>query len=164
MEAPLRIFFTGRYSYRQRGAVFAGLIGCAFGGAALLNLYLGIRRETEWSIKAFGAAVFVGGIGGMLALAGITLLWQWITRRSLTLEISSAGIKYGKTFHPWNEIHWVSGHLEQERVRLFYQKRGLAGFDRHIPVDQNPIVEEYKQLMAKLRDALSQKYPDLDFG
>ena len=82
------------------------------------------------------------------------------------MEISTAGIRYGETFHSWDEIRWISGHTDRKGVRLFYQTRGrgLAGFDRSLPVDPNPTVEEFHDLLQALGSALSKKHPDVDFG
>jgi hypothetical protein len=84
----------------------------------------------------------------------------------VTLEISTAGIRYGETFHSWDEIRWISGHTDRKGVQLFYQtrERGLAGFDRPLPVDRNPTVEEFHDLLDALRGALSEKHSGVDFG
>jgi hypothetical protein len=42
-----------------------------------------------------------GGISGMLAAGGLFLFARWFARTTLSLEISSAGIRYGKVFHSW---------------------------------------------------------------
>ena len=165
MEAQSQIFFAGRYSYRKPSVLIAGLLATAFGGFALRYLLLAVPH-TVWSLKAYGTAAFVGGIGGMLAVCGLILLRRWFARTSLALEISAAGIRYGKTFHSWDMIRWLSGHSDRKGVRLFYQARGrgLAGFDRPLPVDRNPTAEEYDDLLHALSSAISKKHPDVVFG
>lgn len=165
MDAQPRIFFAGRYSYRKPGALVAGVVASLFGGYALRYLVLSIPHTT-WSIKAYGAAAFVGGIGSLLLVCGLVVLRRWFTQTSLILEISSAGVRYGQTFHPWSEIHWIGGHRDRSDVRLFYQtrQRGLAGCDRPLPVDCNPTVEEFASLLEMLRGALSEEYPNVEFG
>jgi hypothetical protein len=165
MDAPTRIFFAGRYSYRKPGALIVGAVAIAFGGYALRYLFLAIPHTT-WSLKAYGAAAFVGGIGGMLALCGVVVLRRWFAGTTLMLEISTAGVRYGKTFHSWNEIRWLSGHTDRTGVRLFYQTRGrgLAGFDRPLPVDTNPTLKEFHDLLQALTNALSKDHPDVAIG
>jgi hypothetical protein len=165
MDAQPRIFFARRYSYRKPGAFVAGLVAVAFGGYALRYVFHSIPRTT-WSIKAYAAAAFVVGISGLLTLCGLIVLRRWITQARVTLEISTAGIRYGETFHSWNEIRWISGHTDRKGVQLFYQTRGrgFAGFDRPLPVDRNPTVDEFHDLLDELRSALSERHSDVDFG
>jgi hypothetical protein len=165
MDAQPCIFFAGRYSYRKPGAFVAGVLAALGGGYVLRYLVLSIPHTT-WSIKAYGAAAFVGGIGGLLFVCGLIVLRRWFAQTSLTLEISAAGVRYGETFHSWSEIHWISGHTDRKGVQLFYQtrQRGLAGCDRPLPVDSNPTVEEFHSLLETLRGALSEKYPNVEFG
>lgn len=165
MDAQPRIFFAGRYSYRKSGALVAGVVASLFGLYALRYLVLSIPHTT-WSFKAYGAAAFVAGIGSLLLVCGLFVLRRWFTRTSLTLEISTAGVRYGKTFHSWSEIHWISGHKDRRGVQLFYQtrQRGLAGCDRPLPVDDNPTTEEFHSLLETLRGALSEEYPNVEFG
>lgn len=122
--------------------------------------------HTTWSIQAFGAAAFVGGIGSLLCVCGLMVLRRWFNRTSLTLEISTSGIRYGETFHAWSEIHWISGRTDRRGVQLFYQtrQRGLAGCDRPLPVDCNPTADEFDTLLQTLRSALSEQHPDVAFG
>ena len=165
MDAQPRIFFAGRYSYRKPGALVAGVVAVLFGGYALRYLVLSIPHTT-WSIKAYGAAAFIAGIGSLLLLCGLIVLGRWFTQTSLTLEISAAGVRYGETFHSWSEIHWISGHTDRKGVCLFYQtqQRGLAGCDRPLPVDSNPTVEQFHSLLETLKSALSEEYPNVEFG
>jgi hypothetical protein len=165
MDAQSQIFFAGRYCYRKPAVLIGGLVAAVFGGYALRYLLRAVPH-TVWSLKAYGAAAFVGGIGGMLAVCGLILLWRWLTGTNLTLEISATGIRYGKTFQSWDKIRWLSGHSDGKCVRLFYQARGrgFAGFDHPLSVDPNPTAEEYDDLMHTLGCALSQKHPDVIFG
>ena len=165
MDAEPRIFFAGRYSYRKPGTLIGGAVAITFGSYALRYLLLTIPHTT-WSLKAYAAATFVGGIGGMLALCGVILLRRWFAGTTLILEISNAGIRYGKTFHSWNEIHWLTAHTDRGGVQLFYQTRGrgLAGFDRPLPVDSNLTQEEFHDLLQALTTALSKDHPDVAFG
>jgi hypothetical protein len=165
MDAQSQIFFTGRYTYRKPHVLVAGILSLSIGAFVLRYLVLA-SPKTVWSIKAFGAMALVGGIGGVLAVCGLLFLKLWFARTSMLLEISTTGIRYGNVFHSWDAIHWLSGHSERKRVWLFYQTmgRGLAGFDRALPVDQNPTAEEYANLMITLRNAISAKHPNVIFG
>jgi hypothetical protein len=118
MDVQSQIFFTRSYTYRKPTVLIAGLLALAFGGFALRYLARAVPH-TVWSLKAFGAAVFVGGIGGMLALCGLLLLRRWWRRTSLRLEISAAGIRYGNLFHSWDMIHWLSGHPDRKGIGFF---------------------------------------------
>ena len=165
MDAQTQVFFAGRFSYRKLAVLIGGLVALVFAGYALRYLVLAVPR-TLWSLKALAGAAFVGGIGSVLAVCGLILLWRWLTRTNLTLEISASGIRYGKTFHSWDMIRWLAGHSNGKCVELFYQVRGrrFAGIDRHLSVDANPTEVEYENLMHTLRSALSQKHPDVIFG
>ncbi len=165
MNASSQVFFAGTYTYRKPQILLGGCLFLAFGIIPLRYLVLGIGH-TAWSLKALGAAIFIGGIGLVLALGGLFLLKRWLTRTSISLEISAAGIRYGKVFHSWDAIRWVSGRSERRGVQLFYQTqgRGLAGYDRPLPIDQNPTIEEYGGLMQSLSKAIQEKYPDVGFG
>jgi hypothetical protein len=102
----------------------------------------------------------------LLVFCGLFALRRWVRGGSTGLEISWAGIRYGDVFHSWDAIRWISGRSDRKRVQLFYQtrSRGLAGFDRPLPLDQNPTAEEYKRLMESLENALREKHPDLIIG
>jgi hypothetical protein len=166
LTAPSHIFFAGRYTYRRTSVLTGGLVALAFGFFVLVSLVMGILSRPAWSLKVLGTVSFMGGIGGLLAVAGLVLLKRWTDRTCLGLEISSAGILYGAVFHSWDAIRWVAGHSDRECVELFYQTRdrGLAGFDRHLPVDHNPTLQEYEELMESLRAAFQAKYPGVVFG
>lgn len=165
MDAQSQIFFTGRYTYRKPSALLGGLLFLAFSGFGLRHLFFAIP-QTTWSLKTYAGAAFVGGISGMLAAGGLFLLARWFARTTLSLEISTVGIRYGKAFHSWDRIHGFAGHRDRKKVQLFYQTRdpGLKGMDRPLPVDQNPTPEEYDQLMHTLSDAISPEHPNVIFG
>lgn len=160
-----RIFFSGRYSYRKPSVLFASVVASLFGGFALRDLFMSIPHST-WSISTCAAVAFIGGIGSLLLVCGLFLLRQWFVQKDRLLEISTTGITYGETSHSWREIHWISGHRVQGGVHLFYQtrQRGLAGCDRPIPLDRNPTVEEYYNLLETLSSQLSEEHPHVEFG
>jgi hypothetical protein len=167
---PFQIFFAGRFTYRRPRVLFAGLLFLAFGVYALRYLVLGLTHSTS-SLKLLGTAVFVGGIGGILAFGGLYLLKRWFTRMCITLEISTAGITYGRVSHSWDAIRWVAGrrvrgYSSRKRVELFYQTRdrGLKGLDRPMPVDQNPTLQEYAELIESLSNAIQEKHPEVVLG
>jgi hypothetical protein len=165
MNAQPRIFLAGHYSYRKPAALIAGFVAILFGTYAILYLFFSIHHTT-WSVKPYAAVTFVGGIGSALLLCGFILLRRWILKTSLTLEISNLGVRYGETFHSWSEIHWISGRADRKRMVLFYQtrERGLAGYDRPLPLDCNPTAEEFHHLLETLDMKLSKEYPNVQFG
>ena len=146
MDAQSQIFFAGRYTYRKPSALIGGLLFLAFGGFGLWHLFLAIPHTT-WSLKTYAAAAFVGGISGMLAAGGLFLLARWFARTTLSLEISAAGIRYGKAFHSWDKIHGFAGRRDRKKVQLF-TKPGIAASKAWIALSPSTTIPRPKNMIS----------------
>jgi len=159
-----RIFFTGRFTYRKPQALFGASVGLLFGGAMLLYLIFSLRYLTlSWNPVL--PVLFILGIGGLLIGTGVLLLKNWCTRTSMALEISEAGIKYGKNLDQWDSIQRLGASPAGARVHLFYQLRGqrFSSHDHMLIIDESPTVQQYDNLIESLRDALHEKHPHVVF-
>jgi hypothetical protein len=164
-EKVPKIFLTGQYSYRRPSVFFAGLAALTCGVVALVSLVISALHAT-WNWQAFATVAFVGGIGGVMAYVGGMLLYFWITRMVNVLEISSAGIRYGKNFVAWDQVQRLGGANTGKGVQLFFHKRsrGPMSSDRHLMITPELTTKQYEQLIQRLRTALADQYPEVQFG
>jgi hypothetical protein len=162
MESQPRIFFSGRYTYRNIGVLIGSVLATAFGANALWYLVQAIPKST-WGLSAFAAGAFVGGIGGFLFVIGLIFAKNWFFDTNRVLEISEEGIRYGKAFRPWSKIRWIGSRAGGGRTYLCYHI-WRWDIDRPLLVDRNPTVAEFQKLMRTLRRELSGRYPEITFG
>jgi len=155
----------GTYNYRRLHVLIGAGVALAFGGFALRYVVSGLYH-TAWSLGDLCSALFVVSIGAVLVVCCLVLLRRWFCRSSMVLEISDAGIRYGKTFQPWTAIRWVCGKSKRGGIQLFYQtnERGMAGCDRPLPIGQGLTPSDYDGLMRSLDESVRVQYPHVTFG
>ena len=164
------IYFESDYTYGKPKVLIAGCITlgislflmCYF--FPLLSDVSEVIDQIHESPKIIFAILLILAIFVLFTFTGIYFIKSYLTQYKAHLEISDKGIQYGKSSHTWDQIKWISGTQDKRGINLFYQIHGVKGFDRHLMVDEMFSEEQYQNLMEKLEQDLTPKYPKLNIG
>lgn len=156
------MYFAGRFRYRKAGVLFGALAAWIVGVLPVV-LVAPVWKNATWSSFLFFGAFFVCLICALLLYAGFRLLRRWFVGATLLLEITAEGVSYGGRLHAWEDIKWIGGAREQDRVQLSLRRKESTS-ELPLPLDDPLTVDRYDALMQELSAALREKHPQVAVG
>lgn len=176
LDKPATIVFLDQeYSYRN---AWVGLFLAIFGGGAGLMVCGLAAWLLEFPAKlAAGKAAWwepLLAIPTVMPFVGFAcyLAWLFFVRPRWQVRIDEHGITFGHQFFGWERIADVdvkpSGQLLYWRLGYFpcfhLRSRWPLALDRGLPVSPALTTEQAEELLDRLEDFLSERFPEVEVG
>lgn len=155
------VIYTACYSYRKRSVV---VVACVL-MLIFLPLFLGFlvsafATEEGWSTRL--GSLLLAAFVGMFGVLGVWLLRAWQTRKTLELEVSTWGVRYGGRDFPWDVVRGLKLSRSQKADQLTLSRRGFTA-DVNLITDAGISAHEYQALMSTLDSAVAPLHNHLRF-
>jgi len=155
------VFLEMRWSHRGWRAAGA-IVGFGFFGIFALSVVIRavLFQDNIWQDYNWVAALFVGAIGGFMALCAGVVAWRVIQNKQQVSRIDSAGITVMGKMWRWDQMRLLRPTRESGGgINIIIALKGRA--DRMFWVGRPLSAAEFEQLNTRLLPFLQSHYPDL---